>query len=130
MKPTPIAAVFVGLLLCACGTGYVIKGKALQQVCIDEDIKPRLKDPGSLRIIDRHSLNAKQFGTYKEGGYTDFAILEYTATNSYGGRVRTRRSCGFIDGTLVMSMNVDSENRALPFKDMDFVLHRSDLAPE
>ena len=130
MKSAPIAAVLVGLLVCACGADYVKRGKALQQVCIDEDIKPRLKDPGSLRVIDRLSLNTKQLGTYKEGEYTDFAIIGYTATSSFGGSVRNRRTCGFIDDTLVMSINVDAKNNALPLKDSDWVIHRKDLAPK
>ena len=130
MKPAPITAVLVGFLLFACGPDYVRRGKALQQVCIDEDIRPRLKDPDSLRIIDRLSLNTKQLGTYKEGEYTDFAILGYTATNSFGERVSNRRTCGFIDNTLIMSINVDETNNPLPLKDSDWVIHRKDLAPK
>lgn len=138
MKSLVITASVVGVLLSSCGGNSVAssngnsssRNKQLEQACISEDIRPRLKDPQSLRVLNRNSVNAKAVGTYEEGSYTEFAYITYTATNSFGGRIKSTRNCAFIDGTLVAALNGDEDGNPLPFEDSDFVIHRDDLVPD
>ena len=129
MRSLPISAALIGLILCSCSGNSLARSKALEQKCISEDIRPRLKDPQSLRVLDRGGMNTRELGTYEEGGYTDFTYITYTATNSYGGRIKANRGCGFVEDTLVIGMNLDDDNDPVEFEEMDFVMHREDLIP-
>lgn len=108
-------------------------GRELQQICISEDIRPRLKDPESLRVLgkDHHSLKMiHQHDPDFEAGddpYTDFVYITYTATNGFGGRVKSTRGYGFADGkTLRMGMDftgVPPEGQAEPMDEQNFVFY-------
>ena len=82
----------------------------LVEIC-KNDLRVRLKDPQSLRVLSR---GAKLFndvqppeyfssGRLMWGEYNASAKFDYTATNSYGGRVRSSRLCLFLDKDLIFS---------------------------
>lgn len=118
MRSIPVAVAMVGLLLSACGVDPATKVLMLQRRCIEEDIKPRLKDPESIRILER---DHEDLGP--GGNVTDLAVLEYTATNSFNARIRNRRLCAFNGDSLEVAYNVNSNNDALEFEETDFVFH-------
>lgn len=89
----------------------------LQRRCIEEDIKPRLKDPESIRITDRDFIDLS-------GKYSGSAVVEYTATNSFNARIRTRRKCVFLQGDVLdVAYNVNRDNKAAGLKERDFVYY-------
>ena len=106
-------------------------GRELQQICISEDIRPRLKDPESLRVLgkDHHSLKMihQHDPDFEPSEYSDFVYITYTATNGFGGRVKSTRGCGFADGkTLRMGMDftgVPPEGEAEPMAESNFVFY-------
>ena len=121
MRSVPVAVAMVGLLLGACGMDPAAqKASMLQKRCIEEDIKPRLKDPESIRILEREHQDI--LGRIS----TDFVVLEYTATNSFNARIRNRRLCSFYGDSLEVAYNVNSNNEKLEREDADFVWHNPD----
>jgi hypothetical protein len=70
------------LTLAACSS---VEDKQLE-ACIN-DVKKGLNDPSSLEVLDTDP-HERTNGTY-------LLIMQYTAKNSYGGRVRASASCGF-----------------------------------
>ena len=101
-------------LLTGCGPSAEEKAEALKlellEVCKD-DLRDVLKDPQSLRVL---SYGSKFYDEVRPPKYFDNGELmwgetnvgltfDYTATNSYGGRIRNNRLCLFLDRDLVWS---------------------------
>ena len=101
-------------LLTGCGPSAKEKAEALKlellEVCKD-DLRDVLKDPQSLRVL---SYGSKFYDEVRPPKYFDNGELmwgetnvgltfDYTATNSYGGRIRNNRLCLFLDRDLVWS---------------------------
>lgn len=102
IAPTAI----LGALLVSCGSS-----NHLVDSCIETDIRPRLKDPDSLKI-----LNTKQHANDKG----EFTWISCTATNSFNARIRTNRLCSFKDGKLTSGLNWQ-EDGPPSMEDADFI---------
>lgn len=80
--------------------------------CIATDIRPQLKDPMSLRILE-----SKESGSKSES----MTFITYTATNSFGGRIKSHRACLFREGVLVGAMNRTADNEKVKFTESNFI---------
>lgn len=71
-----------------------------------EALRLGLKDPDSLKIL---SAYAGPGGTMPDGQpYTKSVIITYTATNSYGGRVKEFQICNFSGSSLIFEHSLGS----------------------
>lgn len=117
MKSLSIFGLLVTLLLSSCGgnteamsnegvaesrfPNTLARTNALEHKCINEVIRPRLKDQQSLRVLNRSRWNVKAENGYKHGGYTDLVYITYSAIDGFGDSVQQQHTCAFIDDTRV-----------------------------
>ena len=134
MKKSLLFPAFAALVLAGCSSTNARdfnptnsqRSSALQNRCISEDLRPRLKDPQSLRVLDKDHHSVFNDPERKPGDYTDFIYITYTATNGFGGRVKNTRMCGFMGNDLASAMNWEGD-KAAPIDRADFILYRGDL---
>ena len=92
MKPKIVVFIFAALLLIGCGPTAEEKAEAAKRNLIDlckDDLRAGLKDPHSLRVLGAKARFMDGVQTGKTVPDWDAgARVEYTATNSYGGRTR------------------------------------------
>ena len=85
----------------------------LIEICKD-DLRDRLKDPESLRVL---SYGARLYdeveppeyfsnGNVMWGESDASAKFTYTATNSYGGRIKKTRLCIFFDKDIIYASSI------------------------
>ena len=89
-----VSAISVSLLLVVgvvgCAKNVEDQQKSIEDQQMDActaDIKRNLNDPNSLEVLS--------FETHERDDKTFLLILDYTAKNKLGGRVRDSASCGF-----------------------------------
>jgi len=83
-----------------------------------KEIVERLKDPNSIRVLSSDSITRDG----EEEQYTSAARVHYTATNSYGGRIKNGRLCFFnSDGDMASALNIYPDGDPKPIKDLGFV---------
>ena len=84
--------------------------EGLLEIC-EDGTRARLKDPDSLRRIGTR-YRAKSYKEVQPGGqfwgnYDASLSFEYTATNSYGGRIRDKAFCLFLNKRLIFVDDMD-----------------------
>ena len=83
--------------------------------CIQTDIRPRLKDPTSLRVLDTVPVKSKEV----EG-----IGITYTATNSFGGRIQHTRVCTFKNGSLYQAISMTPNLTSLGADESDWIRYQ------
>lgn len=81
MKKSTLVTISIIFLLIGCT-------KDKQTASCVEDIKKGLNDPNSFELLSSVFLD-EQPGSYR-------ILVEYTAANHYGGKERSKATCGFI----------------------------------
>lgn len=87
MKRSAVIKFSIVFLLIGC-TNREEEIKEKQAFSCIEDIKQGLNDPNSLELLSSVFLDEKP-GSYR-------ISVEYTAANHYGGKERSKATCGFI----------------------------------
>lgn len=81
------ATVIATLFLQGCDTGMLQSTEDKQlQACV-EVVKRGLNDPNSFELLSKE-MHQISNGTYR-------LLIEYTAKNAFGGRVKKNTACGF-----------------------------------
>ncbi|WP_186500348.1 hypothetical protein [Synechococcus sp. A15-60] len=117
MKPQILSLPLAALIMAGCSSGVIATRDTDELVAkCKEEVRQQLKDPNSMVIL---SVGTKEGD---EDYYKHMVEVQYTATNSYGGRIRNGRGCVFnSQREMTAAMNVHPDSDPKDFEDSNFI---------